>query len=183
MLTDEQGGELVGYAREVLENYVRDEELPEVPEEDFLEEKKGVFVTLKKNDELRGCVGLPLPRFPLGEAVKKSAQSAADDRRFPPIQKEELEEIDGEVTVLTVPERIEVDDPEEYLEEIEVGKHGLIIKCHGKQGLLLPQVPEEQDWDCEEYLKGLCRKAMLPSGAWRNGSAEIKCFEGQVFKE
>ncbi len=148
-----------------------------------MKEEKGVFVTLKKNGELRGCVGLPLPRFPLGEAVKKAARSAADDRRFHPIKKEELEEIDVEVTVLTVPERIEVDDPEEYLERIEVGKHGLMIEHRGRQGLLLPQVPLEQDWNCREYLEGLCKKAMLRPDEWKDESAKIMCFEGQIFKE
>ncbi|MFP4116942.1 MAG: TIGR00296 family protein [Candidatus Aenigmatarchaeota archaeon] len=183
MLTEEQGEEIVRYARKVLESYVRNEDLPEVPNEDFLEEEKGVFVTLNKNGELRGCVGLPFPDFPLGEAVKRAAQSAADDRRFPPLKPEGLESIEIEVTVLAEPEKVEVEEPEDYLKKIEVGKHGLLIEGQGNEGLLLPQVPVDQDWNCEEYLEGLCRKARLPSQAWRKDYTEIKSFQGQIFKQ
>ncbi len=183
MLTDEQGEKLVGYAREVLESYIRDEGLPEAREEDFMDEKKGVFVTLKKNDELRGCVGLPLPRFPLREAVKKAARLSADDRRFPPIDEKELRNITIEVTVLTEPETVDADSPDDYIKKVEVGKHGLIISKGGREGLLLPQVPIEQNWSCTEYLEGLCRKARLDSDAWKRKSTEIKRFEGQIFRE
>lgn len=183
MLTEDQGERIVIYAREVLESYIKNEELPEVPDEDFLEGERGVFVTLNKDDDLRGCVGVPLPDFPLGRAIKKAAQNAADDRRFPPIEERELDKINVEVTVLTEPEKIEVKKSQDYLDKIEVGKHGLIIKGKGRQGLLLPQVPEEQGWNCKEYLEGLCRKARLGPEAWKEDDTEINCFEGQIFKE
>jgi len=183
MLSDEEGKKIVGYARKVLESYVKNKEIAEVPDEDFLNENKGVFVTLNKNGELRGCVGIPRPDFSLGEATKRAAKSAADDRRFPPLKPGELEDIEIEVTVLTEPKEVEVENSDEYLDKIEVGKHGLIIECKGREGLLLPQVPEDQDWSCKEYLEGLCRKARLEPGAWERDHTVIKSFEGQVFEE
>ncbi|MFP4115703.1 MAG: TIGR00296 family protein [Candidatus Aenigmatarchaeota archaeon] len=183
MLSEEQGEEIVKYTREVLEKHVRGEESPEAPEEDFFQERKGVFVTLKKKGELRGCIGIPKPEYELGEAVKRAARSATDDPRFSSLREEELDDTTVEVTVLTKPEKIEVGEPEEYLEKVEVGRDGLIAKRGLRQGLLLPQVPLEQDWEVEEFLEGVCRKAGLPVNAWKKTSTELLKFQGQVFGE
>ncbi len=183
MLTEKQGGKLVNYARDVIESYVCEEEMPEKPDEEFLERKRGVFVTLRKDGDLKGCIGLPEPQVPLNIAVRDAAISATQDRRFPPLEPEEVEDLDVEVTVMSKPERIDVDRPEDYLDKIKVGKHGLVIEKGVRSGLLLPQVPEEQGWDCKQYLQGLCEKAGLPTDAWKEKSVTIKCFKGKVFGE
>ncbi len=183
MLTQEQGSKVLEYTRKVFENYIEGQTIPDPPDEDFFKENKGVFVTLKGGDNLRGCVGVPSPRFKLGEAIRRAAMSAVDDRRFPRVEKHETKKIDIEVTILTEPKTIEVQDPSDYLKKIEIGEDGLIIERGSKSGLLLPQVPVEQDWNCKEYLRGLCKKALLDPDAWKNSSTEIKSFRGQIFRE
>ncbi|MFP4046013.1 MAG: TIGR00296 family protein [Candidatus Aenigmatarchaeota archaeon] len=183
MLSEKQTEKVLNYAREVLESYVKDRDLPGLPEDDFFDEKRGVFVTLKKGGQLRGCIGIPRPEMSLGKALRQATCSSSEDYRFSPVQESELEGLRIEVTVLTEPEPIDASDPEEYKEKIEIGKHGLIIERDGRTGLLLPQVPEEQNWDVEEYLQGLCRKARLPPNAWKEDSTEIRRFEGQIIKE
>lgn len=174
-------------AREAIQHYIEFKEEPSVlkgVDLDKYPEPRGVFVTLKMGGQLRGCIGFPLPMFPLGLAVVKAAIAAAfDDPRFPPLTEEEFKEVDVELSVLTVPKRIEVSDPSEYLEKIKVGRDGLIIKHGGYSGLLLPQVPEEQGWDAEAYLEGLCMKADLGPGSWREEGVEIEAFQAQIFGE
>jgi len=154
-LTKEDGALLIKAAREAIEHFSEFGEIPSVLKEvdlDAYQEPRGVFVTLKKKGQLRGCIGFPLPMFPLGQAVVKAAVAAAfDDYRFEPLKKEELKDLDIEISVLSVPETIEVSDPSEYLEKIKIGRDGLIIEYLGHTGLLLPQVPGEQGWDIKEY--------------------------------
>jgi AmmeMemoRadiSam system protein A len=184
---EEEGGELLRAAREAIEHYFEYGEVPSVlkgVDIDRYSEPRGVFVTLKRNGQLRGCIGFPLPMFPLGIAVAKSACAAAfEDYRFPSLVREELDEVEIELSVLGLPESIEVSSPEEYLQKIKVGRDGLIIRCMGQTGLLLPQVPVELGWGVQEYLEGLCTKAGLQKDAWKEAGAEIEAFTAKIFRE
>lgn len=186
-LTKEEGEELIRAAHEAIAHYFEYGEVPSVLKSADLDkygEARGVFVTLRKNGKLRGCIGFPLPVFPLGVAVVKSAVAAAfEDYRFPRLGREELGELEIEISVLSVPEVVKAKSPQEYLEKIKVGRDGLIIEYMGRSGLLLPQVPLEQGWGVGEYLGGLCMKAGLPPQAWKEEGAVIKSFSAQIFGE
>ncbi|MDD4245179.1 MAG: TIGR00296 family protein [Candidatus Methanomethylophilaceae archaeon] len=150
-----------------------------------MESPKGVFVTLKTypGGRLRGCIGYPEPVLPQGEAIIASAVSAASrDPRFSPVSDKETDSVTVEVTILTVPETIEV-PKSELPSRIVIGRDGLIISYRGRRGLLLPQVPEEWGWDQNEYLAQLSVKAGLNPDAWMRPDAEIQCFRGKVFTE
>jgi len=105
------------------------------------------------------------------------------DPRFPPLEIGELNRVIIEVTVLTKPEIITVDDPKDYVEHIKIGRDGLIVEQGFYKGLLLPQVPVEQGWDKEEYLSHTCMKAGLMPDAWFDKSTKIYRFSGQIFTE
>lgn len=142
-----------------------------------LGEERGVFVTLHRGGELRGCIGYPLPVTSLWRAVGEMALAAAfEDPRFPPLGREELDEIDIEISVLTVPRRVAGPG------EVQVGRDGILVSQGTRRGLLLPQVPLEQGWDLERYLSHGCLKAGLPADAWRRGAA-IETFQADVFGE
>lgn len=186
MFSQEQGEKSVEIARNTLENFLRDGEEPDLDEElsDQMEEERGVFVTLEKNGDLRGCIGRPMPRQPFIEGLVNSAINAATrDPRFPEVSSEELEDITIEVSMLTVPEEVEVEDPKRYPEKIEVGRDGLIVKYGGSEGLLLPQVPVDNNWESEEFLSQTCVKAGLSSDAWIKEDISLEKFSAQVFKE
>lgn len=186
MITDEEGEFLVKLARSSIESYMKDKIILEVPEDtpDTLTEEIGAFVTLNKNGQLRGCIGYPEPIKPLANAVIEVAISAAiQDPRFPPVSPQELDDISVEVSVLTKPELIEVDKPEEYPEKISIGADGLIIEsCFGR-GLLLPQVAVEWQWDVEEFLANTCMKAGLNPDCWLEQDTRIYKFQSQIFEE
>jgi len=182
-LTGEEGALAVLFARSVLENHIGSPcgDLPALPP--IFSQKRGVFVTLTREGELRGCIGFPYPVLPLTEAISDAAISAATrDPRFPPVRAPELPLIRIEVTVLSVPELLAV-APEARPAAVEVGKHGLIVRGYGMSGLLLPQVPVEWGWDSTEFLDHTCLKAGLPAGCWRRKDIEIFTFEGQIFGE
>ncbi len=184
MLTQEEGEELVTLARKNIEHYLQTGnkiDLDDVKEK--YQEKRGVFVTLKKDNELRGCIGYSRPIMPLIDALRDASISAATrDPRFPSVSKQEMKEITVEVTVLTPPEQIQA-EPQKYPEIIEIGRDGLIVEKGGRSGLLLPQVPEEWGWDEEEFLSQTCRKAGLPMDVWTDKDTKIYKFQGQIFKE
>lgn len=178
-LTEDEQGELLDLARRTIEARVRGGKA-EVrwPESPRLQELRGVFVTLHRAGELRGCIGYPEAVRPLAEAVSEMAVAAAtEDPRFIAVAPEELAQVDIEITVLS-PLR-----PVSNAESVVVGRHGLVIKKGHYSGLLLPQVPVEQGWNREQYLEGICRKAGLPAGAWRDKDARLFVFTGQVFGE
>ncbi|HPB59137.1 MAG TPA: AmmeMemoRadiSam system protein A [Candidatus Saccharicenans sp.] len=177
-LNDQEKIFLLKLARETLNLYLEKGRWPEVsPDNPKLTRKQGVFVTLKVNGELRGCIGYPLPVKPLYQAVMEMAVAAAtEDYRFPPLSPEELDQLSIEISVLTRPKK--VNRPE----EVVVGRHGIIISKGYNQGLLLPQVPVEYGWDLETYLSHGCLKAGLPPDEWRRG-VNIEVFEAQVFSE
>lgn len=146
--------------------------------EEKLKENCGAFVTIKKHGDLRGCIGYIIAVKSLYETVEDVAKSAAvNDYRFSPVSKDELDELELEISVLTPMRRID------NVEEIEVGKHGLYMKRGFNSGLLLPQVATEYGWDKETFLQHTCMKAGLPTDAWRDKSTEIYVFSAEVFSE
>ncbi len=185
-MDDAKGSLLVRIARQVVEMHVKSgkAEIPkDVPAAFF--ERSGVFTTLHTypGKELRGCIGFPEPMLPLIEALAESAIAACHDPRFPPLSEGELGKIVVEVSVLTRPREIKAEKPEEYLKKIEIGKDGLIIEKGHARGLLLPQVPVECGWDTDEYLEGLCMKAGLSRGAWREPGTKLFRFGSEIFSE
>ncbi len=149
-----------------------------------LSEERGVFVTLTKDGELRGCIGYVEPIGSLRRDVVRAARAAAfDDPRFPAVQPEELGEIRVEVSILTPPERISAKKPEALLKSIRIGTDGLIITQRFHHGLLLPQVASEYGWNAETFLEHLCMKAGLPRGAWKDKETVIESFQANIFTE
>jgi uncharacterized protein (TIGR00296 family) len=185
MLTEGEGKEGLKLARAAIEQYLSENVKIKAPDDlpGCFEEKRGVFVTLNKYDNLRGCIGYPYPIFKLKDAVIDAAISAAvSDPRFPSVTKEEFGDIDIEITILTTPQVLK-EKPKDLPKQIEIGRHGLIVKKGRYQGLLLPQVATENNWSVEEFLCQTCWKAGLPQDAWLEEDTEVSTFEGQIFKE
>jgi hypothetical protein len=183
MLTAEEGTLAIRLARGALEYAVGKKSKPELTLTQVFSTKRGVFVTLTRDDNLRGCIGLPYPVMPLGEAIEYAAKAAAlEDPRFPPVSGNEMALIDLEVTILTVPVPL-LCDPAERPANIKVGKHGLIVRGMGTSGLLLPQVATDYDWDSTTFLGHTCAKAGLPEKCWTSKNVELMTFEGQIFSE
>lgn len=142
----------------------------------ILTQKRGAFVTLKKQGKLRGCIGYIEARKPLYKTIEEMAvESAFHDPRFPPLQQEELIDIMIEISVLSPLK--EIGD----IEEIEVGKHGIYLVKDSRSGLLLPQVAKEYGWNRVTFLKETCRKAGLPSLAWQDKDIKIFIFSADIF--
>ncbi len=169
---------LLRLARQTIEAYLKSEKRPRPKAaSEKLAEKRGAFVTLKVDGQLRGCIGYPVPYKPLVETVTEMALAAAtQDYRFPPLQVEELDRLKIEISVLTLPR------PIQDAGQVEVGRHGIIVSRGMDRGLLLPQVPTEYGWNRETYLRHGCLKAGLDEDEWRKG-AKIEVFEAQVFSE
>ncbi len=172
---DEQK-ELLHMARNAVAHMVRNSQIWEAnPQHPDLQIPAGAFVTLKKAGQLRGCIGFTEPVGPLYKTVIAAAIYAATrDTRFLPITESELDALEFEISVLSPAHTIS--DPS----QIEVGVHGIIILQGDRRGLLLPQVPVENQWDRQTFLQQACLKAGLPRDAWKKG-AEIRIFEAQVF--
>ncbi|TRO49078.1 TIGR00296 family protein [Candidatus Bathyarchaeota archaeon] len=188
-LSDEEGEYLVRLARGAIESRLRSGRAV-APDDasEHLRTECGVFVTLNlvegDSHRLRGCIGLPYPTKPLVDAVVDSAVNAAlRDPRFPQVTFGEMGSIAVEVSVLTPPEVVSVERPEDYPGEIEVGRDGLIVSRGGNRGLLLPQVPVEWGWDAEEFLSQCCVKAWLPPDAWLLPGTEVSRFQAIIFSE
>jgi AmmeMemoRadiSam system protein A len=177
-LDNEEQRFLLGLARQAVEGYLKTGKKPRPrTESGKLLEKRGAFVTLKVDGRLRGCIGYPLPVKPLVEAIVEMAVAAAtQDFRFTPLTAQELPRLQIEISVLTLPEPLKNPD------EVEVGRHGIIVSKGLSRGLLLPQVPMEYHWDRETYLRHGCLKAGLDEDEWRKG-AKVEVFEAQVFSE
>ncbi len=178
-LSDEQKEKLLLFARLTIKKALfegSEESFPDMSDEIF-SEKYGMFVTITIDGELRGCIGYIEGIKPLREAIRDLAiQSAFKDPRFYPLNKEEFDKIKIEISILYPLE--EVKD----LNEIEVGKHGLVMERGYNRGLLLPQVATEYNWNREEFLNHTCRKAGMEPYCWENG-AKIYKFEAEVFGE
>src|SRR5579864_2177269 len=144
------------------------------PPSEHFAQPRGVFTSLHLGGELRGCVGYVLPVSDLYRAVAETARAAAfEDTRFHPVTLEEAAQLEIELSVLSPPQPIPAD-------EVEIGRHGLLISMSGLRGLLLPQVPIEHHWDRITFLEQTCRKAGLPLDAWQKG-ATIEAFTAEVF--
>ena len=189
-LSLEEGKFLIHLARNVVKTYLETGKTVEAPENTpkKMFERCGVFVTLnslKKGEKnLRGCIGYPYPTSPLVEAVIDSALNAATrDPRFYPLSLSELGKVVFEVSVLTPPEAVEVENPKEYLSKIKVGKDGLIVEKGAFKGLLLPQVPVEWGWCEEEFLCHCCVKAGIPPDRWLTKGVKIYRFHAIIFEE
>jgi len=185
MFTNEEGKILVEIAKNTIKKWLTKEPKdisPEIAKK--FSEKLGVFVTLKINGELRGCIGFTEPRFPLIDGIQRAALLAAfQDPRFPPLREEEIERLKVEVSVLTKPSLLFVKKPEDYLNIIKIGRDGLIMEHRGYSGLLLPQVPVEEKWNAKEFLDYTCLKAGVPPHSWKEPGCKIYSFQAQVFNE
>jgi uncharacterized protein (TIGR00296 family) len=186
ILSDQDGETIVKTARAAVTEYLKTGKKINL-HEDFKSKfsyNSGVFVTLNKKENLRGCIGFPTPAKKLYQSLVDAAiASATEDPRFPQVQYEELNEISFEVTILTPPEEVKVTNPLEYTSKIKVGRDGLIVKWEFGSGLLLPQVPVEYGWNEEEFLNHTCEKAGAPFDCWKSKSTTILQFEGIVFRE
>ncbi|MDX1763314.1 MAG: AmmeMemoRadiSam system protein A [bacterium] len=173
---------LLRLARYTLENITSGQKEPMVPSSGFeiteiLKKPAGVFVTLEKNRELRGCIGYMEAIQPLYMAVMENTISAATkDIRFPAVESEELGQIAIKISVLTPKEEISTS------EAFIPGKHGILMEAEGRRAVFLPQVASEQRWDRETTLRNLCLKAGLPPDAWKKG-AKFWVFESMAFGE
>lgn len=175
-LSSEEKTELLNLARNAIHLFVKEQRTLEYETKNprFLE-PRGAFVTLKKKGVLRGCIGFIEPVLPLFQAIVQAAiYAASEDPRFPKVSREELKELEIEISVLTPLKKIQ------NFKEIQVGKHGLVIAKGDQKGLLLPQVAVEFNWSRETFLEQVCLKAGLPENAWKEG-AEIFVFEAIVF--
>lgn len=179
-LTVEEKKELFRIAHAAIEAKVNGQPTPKfTPLTLVLSELRGVFVTLKQNDSLRGCIGYIEGVKPLYAAVAEMAVAAATgDPRFAPVSKDELDSLEYEISVLT-PKR-QIADPSEFI----VGKHGIIVQLNGRSGVFLPQVAPEAGWDRETTLTYLCsHKAGLPPDAWKDKRTKLFVFEAEVLEE
>jgi len=180
MINQEGKRKLMQFTRAIVEAYVKNEEIPDFEMHiDSLEEEKGVFVTLRKNDQLRGCMGKITPvGAPLSELVPLMALCALRDDRFDPVEPAELKEIDIEVSILSPPRKID------NINGIELGRHGVKISKGDASGVFLPQVTRDRDWSKEEFLNKLCsRKAGLRARCWEEKGVEIFIFEVDIIEE
>lgn len=155
----------------------------ERPKDDVLSEKRGVFVTLEIERNLRGCIGNIEAVYELEEGVRQNAVNAAfDDPRFPSLSKEEFPELEIEISILTVPKRLEYKNSEDLLKKLTPLKDGVILREGPYGATYLPQV-WEQLRDKEAFLGSLCRKAGLEFDEWKDGLLEVYTYQAEVFKE
>jgi AmmeMemoRadiSam system protein A len=177
-LTDVDRRALLCLARQSVIDAVSRESLPEqIPMDGIFAERRGAFVTLHVRHRLRGCIGVTEAHDPLGDCIVRCAASAAlQDPRFPPVRADEIADLQIEISLLSSPAPIRPD-------EIEIGRHGLLISRGLKHGLLLPQVATEHRLNAEQFLQETCRKAQLPHDAWREPDVELLGFTCEVISE
>ncbi len=180
LLNQAQKKELIDIARKTLNQYIKEGKTYQ-PEVDGPQLKKdmGAFVTLRKNGNLRGCIGNIIAKGPLYLGVRDMAIAAStQDPRFPPVEESELEDTDLEISVLSPLKKIENPD------EIILGKHGVLVRKGFRSGVFLPQVAEETGWSKEDFMNNLCaQKAGLPADCWKTGGCDIFIFSAEVFEE
>jgi len=180
MLNDQQRQRLLQVARQSVLAVCCGEADPDLRTDDsMLTAIQGAFVTLHTVDgDLRGCIGHIEGHLPLIETVYEMAVAAAtQDPRFPQVRCAEVPSLQIEVSVMSPITEVE------NVEDIEVGRHGLIVSRGTRRGLLLPQVATEYGWGREEFLEHTCQKAGLPGHAWQDRGTRIECFEAEVFGE
>jgi AmmeMemoRadiSam system protein A len=177
-LSEHDRRELLRIARATLREYLVTGYLPPgAPHRKSLLAPSGAFVTVYVSGQLRGCMGRVDADTPIYLAVEQLAVSAATrDPRFEPVRIEELNDAHLEISILS-PLRIGAPD------EVEVGRHGLVITRGPRRGLLLPQVAVKHEWDRHRFLDETCAKAGLPAGAWREPDTRLELFTAEVFAE
>ena len=173
-LSHDDRARLLALARQALTARVNHQPLPDPPSGGVFERARGAFVTIHRQGVLRGCLGRLEPQRLAETVVHLAAVVSHSDPRFDPVGKEELDEIDLEISVLTPAREINLVD------DIEIGRHGLIVEQGFRRGLLLPQVPVEHRWDRTTFLEHTCLKAGLRRDAWQHG-ARLFVFEAEVF--
>ncbi len=177
-LSDTEKEQLLQIARRSIESYLTNGTLPDFEVNENLRRPGAAFVTLEKEGRLRGCIGHTVASEPLYKTVSMCAvQAAVADRRFVPLQSEELAEVDIEISVLTPLQDVKL------LSEIEVGRDGLMISMGGRRGLLLPQVATEYGWDRTQFLRQTCLKAGLPTDAYKSPHVRIQRFQAMIFHD
>ncbi len=165
---------LLDLARRTVDASVRGEPLPPLPDHPETLELRGVFVSLHRRGDLRGCLGHLEADLPVGEAVRRMAVAATcDDPRFPPVERGELADLDVEVSVLSLSVPVQPDD-------VVPGRDGLIVQRGSRMGVLLPQVAAAEGWDRLTFLRGVCRKAGLPAESWSEPGTVLYAFQAQV---
>jgi len=187
-LTVAEGTELVRLARTAVELYLKNGKIIKSTNEG--NKKAGIFVTLYQLDtsnskqNLRGCIGYTVPSWNIHDTVVAAAINAAtEDPRFVALGQEELDKVIFEVSVLTKPIPIQIDNTQAFLSEIVIGRDGLILESNYGSGLFLPQVPVEQRWTINEYLMNLCYKAGAPVDSWKLPDSKLYKFHTMVFRE
>jgi len=181
-LTEEDKKELLTLARKTISYALANQQVPETSDlgvtiSDAMARPRAAFVTLKKNSELRGCIGDIFPQRPLYRSVIINAINASlNDRRFPRLTEDECKDITIEISALTVPQPIDSPD------EIRIGTDGVVLNKDGQSAVFLPQVAPEQGWDLNQTLRHLSLKAGLPADAWKEG-ASFLVFQADVFGE
>lgn len=187
-LTAKEGIELVRLARAAVESYLRNGKI--IKSTNKSNKKAGIFVTLYQKDisssqkNLRGCIGYTIPSWNIYDTVIAAAINAAtEDSRFMALNQDELEITIFEVSVLTKPTRIQVDNTLTFQNEIIIGRDGLLLESKYGSGLFLPQVPVEQRWTINEYLTNLCYKAGAPADSWKLPDSRLYKFRSLIFTE
>ncbi len=179
LLNNHEKQELLKIARQTVINTVTTQ--PQVSYKSkfpIFDEKRGAFVTIHKNNQLRGCIGFIQAVKSLLETIIEMAEAAAvSDPRFTPVQTDEIPEIEIEISVLSPLQKIT------DIDNIIIGTHGLYVEKDYHKGLLLPQVATEYNWDTISFLEHTCRKAGLPNNAWKDKNAQIYIFSADVFSE
>lgn len=177
-LSKEDRRELLDIARQAIGEVVSRQHASHAkPDSQSLKTPAGAFVTLRHRQRLRGCVGQPFALDPLAKTVARCAVLAAtSDERFSPISAEELAELEIEISVLSAPAPLAV-------EQVEIGIHGLLVHRGCSRGLLLPQVATEHRWTRERFLSETCEKAGLPPDAWKSTDTILYGFTAEIFCE
>ncbi len=179
-LSESEKDALIVLARTSVEHAIREQKpyQPPAPSQPALNRESGAFVTLKEAGELRGCIGYPSASKPLYETIRDTAMLAAfSDQRFRPVSPDEVSKLEYEISVLSPLRRVG------DVRQIEVGRHGLLVKNGRREGLLLPQVATEQHWDRVTFLEQTCVKAGMSEQCWKQEGTDIFCFTAEVFGE
>jgi AmmeMemoRadiSam system protein A len=177
-LSESDGKAILDLARQAVTEAVCRDRLPGViPNTGIFEQQCGVFVTLHVAKRLRGCIGVIDPKEPLGESIVRCAGSAAlMDPRFGPVQPEETQNLEIEVSLLSPVQPIKP-------EEVEIGRHGLVMEQGFRRGLLLPQVAVEHHLSREQFLRETCHKAGLAADAWKSPETHMYGFTCEIISE
>lgn len=170
--------QLLFIVKKSIECFLKDGKIPEFGIKSAkLKQKRGVFVTLKKRGELRGCIGCTAGDKHLYQSASEMAIAAAfNDPRFSPVTKEELQELEYEISVLTPLKKIN------SWRGIKIGRHGVQAVAGNRTALFLPQVAKENNWDLEIFLQHLMLKAGLPSDYWKTHLVDFYIFKTEIIK-